>query len=739
MDLKSLLSQGKSPAKDHYWALVIEPEWIQAGIWEIEGEKARVVSVSPPAAWEVDEEMIGAADTALSAAIQNLPEEIGEPSKTVFGVPTSWVSEGQIKAEFLEKIKRICSELSLDPTGFVVLPEALAHLTKSEEGTPLNAIVVGLGDESMEIAVFRLGNLVGTSLVARSVSIADDVAEGLARFAGSETLPSRLLLYDGKEGELEEARQTLLKVAWEEIEKVKFLHTPKIEIVSPDRKVMATALAGASEIGDVSSVESSKGEFLKGEESETVSEDVQNVTKPKEEVNAEELGFVIGEDVAKKAPVAPSEQIPAQEPAPTEAYPAQPKVGKMPSVGGFNSFFSRLKSVALSLLPTSIPGPVSAASGKRIFAIGGAALVALFVLGFTLLWYLSKATVVIYVSPKSIDEKTEVVFDTSISSADFTRKVLPAELLNTQVAGDKTGSTTGTKTIGDKAKGSVKIQNGTASNINLSAGTIIVSSGDLRFSTNSSASVSAALSPSQPGTATIDVTATDIGSQYNLAKDETFKVSNYPKAEVDAVAISDFSGGSSREISAVSDEDQKSLEKELTNELLEKAKDKLAVDLGEDKLFVAESINPEVTSRSFSNKVGDEASTLKLSLDLGVTAVAVDKKIFNDFARDVLKGKLPSGYVLRDEQLTVEYDLVDIDDGVYDMDATIGANLLPDLKLEEIKKNIAGRSPLLAENYLTSIPGFTRAEIKLKPNLPGKLRVLPRMTKNIQIEISAER
>jgi len=185
-----------------------------------------------------------------------------------------------------------------------------------------------------------------------------------------------------------------------------------------------------------------------------------------------------------------------------------------------------------------------------------------------------------------IDEKTEVVFDTGVSSADFAGKVLPAELLETQVAGDKTGSTTGTKTIGDKAKGSVKIQNGTASNINLAAGTVLISSGDLRFSTNSSASVSAALSPSQPGTATVDVTATDIGSQYNLAKDESFKVSNYPKAEVDAVVISDFSGGSSREISAVSEDDQEALEEELTNELLEKGVINAGVTVSPDEQIV---------------------------------------------------------------------------------------------------------------------------------------------------------
>ena len=92
MNLKDFLVSGGGKDSEFYWALVIEPGWIQAGIWQIIAEKAEVISVSPPAAWETDEELIGAADTALSAAIQTLPEDVGEPKKTVFGVPPSWVS-----------------------------------------------------------------------------------------------------------------------------------------------------------------------------------------------------------------------------------------------------------------------------------------------------------------------------------------------------------------------------------------------------------------------------------------------------------------------------------------------------------------------------------------------------------------------------------------------------------------------------------------------------------------------
>lgn len=722
VDIASLLSGGKSSSKDYYWALVIEPGWVQAGVWEIEGEKAKIASLSPAAAWEVEEEIVGAADTALSAAIQNLPEDIKEPSKTVFGVPSSWVSDGQINSEHLEKIKRICSELSLEPTGFVVLPEAIAHLFKSEEGVPLNAVVVGVGDENIEIAVFKLGNLAGNSVVARSVSIADDVNEGLTRFSGAEAIPSRLLLYDGKEGELEEVKQSLLKVSWEDNEKVKFLHTPKIEIVEPDRKVLATALAGASEIANVSTIEVAIEKEIPPE--------VENVTEPDKEIKAQDLGFVVGEDVAKKAQEVPVATAPEY---PPEAPPKTPRFGRfLPQ-----SILAKFTGALSSFLTRPTTGGGAQAPSKRIFTIGAVTLGLLLIVGFFLWWYFPKAAVTIYVAPKRIDEKTSATFDANIQSPDIAKKTLVAKVVTTDTSGDKTKSTSGTKVVGEKAKGTVTLYR-PGPEVTLASGTLIMVSNELKFTLDDSVVVASG-SAITPGKVTANVTAADIGSQYNLASGSVFNVGNYPSGDLQAKNDAAFSGGTSRDISAVSQEDQDTLLEDLTNELLENAKEKLKEEEGDDTVFIPESVVSTVTSKTFSNKVGDEASTLKLSLEMEAKGITVDKESLYELAREALKEKTPSGFALRDEQLTFRFELVEESDGVYDMELTVGANLLPELKLDEIKKNISGRTPTVAENYLRSIPGFSRAEIKIKPALPGRLKVLPRMGKNIEITISAEK
>src|SRR6185369_12195469 len=296
MDLKSFLpNHKKDEPVEYFWSLIIEPGWVQAGIWRITGETAQVIHGSTPYPWELEDELVNSADTALAGAIQGFPEGIDEPSKTVFGVISSWVSDGQIKDEHLEKIKRVCSDLSLTPIGFVVIPEAISHLLKSEEGTPLNTVLVGVYKEMLEVSVYKLGNLMGTSQVNRSLSIVDDVTEGVSRFTKGDSAPSRMVLYGGKDSELEDTKRTLEDVSWQNLEGSPFIHAPSVEIVGYQRKGDAIYLEGAYEVSGITNLEGQK------EEEEPIAavplEEIQNVT----EVDPSDIGFVVDGNVEPQA------------------------------------------------------------------------------------------------------------------------------------------------------------------------------------------------------------------------------------------------------------------------------------------------------------------------------------------------------------------------------------------------------------------------------------------------------
>lgn len=694
-----MLNWGEKKQKDLYWAIVLEPGWIQAGVWEIVENKAEVISVSPVTPWETESEIVSASDAALSSAIQLLPEGLSEPSKTVFGVPPSWVDKGQIKEEHLNKIKKICTELSLEPSGFVVLSEAIVHLIKVEEGSAVNAIVAGFGKDFLELSVFKLGNLAGTTQVARSVSFFDDVAEGLSRFSLAEGLPSRIVIYDGKEGELEEVKEALTAGSWENMDKVKFFHTPKIEILTPEKKVTAVALAGATEIAGIMEL----------------SKDHQNLVTPRESLSPEELGFVVGEDVASRQPT----QI-----------EKQPEVVQKP-VQKVRTFDLLKKKIGSFRIPK--------VNGKKNLTIAGSVAGA-FVVLFLFFWILyPKAVVKVYVSPKRFEEKVEATVLKDSGSTDIANKIVAGQIASVGVSGEKTKSTTGTKKVGDKAGGSINIQNGTSSILKLSEGTFIIAANNLRFSLVNSASISAALSPSTPGTYVVEVAAEGIGAEYNLAKNEVFSVGNYSKSEVDAIATTDFTGGSSRDISAVSLEDTNSLLNSLTSELSENAKKDLLSSISSDQFLIEDSLVATPSSKIFSNKVGDEASNLKLSLGLKSSAIYVSKKDLIDLSQKVLEGVGPNGFYLDPSNLSFSFTRLKDLSSASLFNLTVKADFLPKEDLASLTKIISGKSTSAVEEKFSQIPGFIRAEINIKPKLPWIFGYFPRLSKNISIEILGER
>ena len=738
MDLKNFLP-GQKKDEEYFWSLIIEPGWVQAGVWRISENKVQIISISPNSAWELDEELTSSIDACLSSAVQDFPDEVTVPTKTVFGVNSSWVKEGQIKEEYLEKIKKICSELSLTPVGFVVLPEAVANFFKSEEGSPLNAIILGISKESLEISLFRLGNLVGIAQVARSVSIVDDVTEGLTRFISNEAFPSRIILYNGREGELEEIRQDLIKANWEDYGKIKFLHVPKIELLDSQRKVYAVSLAVVAPV---------KREFQEPTKLVTEEQDLENIAPTDANMTPSDFGFSLDEDVVKekKEETKPMEKMPEEAPTEDELPPAQqiPKEEEKEAdevVKSKKKRFAFLKKFRFGLLDR-----IKTFKKPRVnFSFAAKSLTAaifFFILligaGIAFWWFYPKADVEIFVSTKKLDDKITVFVDPSIGSPDFEKNFLPGEVVEQSVSGDKTSSTTGTKTVGDKATGEITIYRA-GSEINLASGTLVHGPGELDFTLDSDIAVASG-TPSTPGKTNAKVTAADIGAQYNLASNSTFNIGNYSSGDMDAKNDAAFSGGSSREINVVSKDDQQNLLDQLTSELEEKAQQDLEQKLDVGKILIKDSIESKVDKSDFNHKVDDEASSLKLNLTLNISGVAVDKNSLIEMAKNSLSSRVPQGFTLKSEGITTDFEFKGESDGTYKVDVLVKADLLPQIDPDGVVKNITGKYPDVAQDYLTqNIPGFVRAVIKFnKPRFPGRLGTLPRVSKHIEVSISAE-
>lgn len=760
MDLKSILPKKEPDSpKENMWSVVLEPGWVQAGIWQIVDDKAHIVAVSAPFAWKEDIELIKATDAALSSAVQHLQEDAMEPLQAVFAVMSSWVEDDEIKKEYLAKIQQMCKELSIKPVGFVVLPEAIVNYTKSREGSPVSSVIIGVTDESLEVCVYKLGNLVGSTQVARSLSITDDLAEGITRLVSTDPLPSRIILYDGKEGELDEEKQALMNAHWDEHKEIEFLHTPKIEVLDTKDKVYAVSLAGAADIANVTSLSVDNYSLRE----DPVDEDHANVVAP----DIAALGFAVGKDVSqdvstvdKDLPL-PHQDIPVDvgqdistdlhQDAPRdlpslEGIPAPSKDGDLKS-GKKKLSVSKLTSKLPKLRMPSLPKRKAKISsegglGKKALVAGAVFFVILMVAGTVSWWFLPKAEVTIYLSTSLLEEKIEITVDSNAPSPDIDQAILPGTLVVITIGGEKTKSTTGSNTVGDKATGEITIYR-VGSKTTVSSGETVSGSTSLKFTLDTDVAIASG-SASSPGTTNVSVTASEIGSKYNLAANSAFTISNFSASDMEGINDSDFSGGTSREIQAVSEEDQEDLEEALMDQLQAEALESLRQELSSscpDCVLIEESYTANIIKKTFSNEVGGEADEVTLTIDLDATALAVGRDDLNSLAQEVLKDRIPDGFVLRDEQIDASFSFDgENEDGVYTLTASIQANLFPEIDTDEIAIEIKGKYPQIAKDFLVSeVPGFVEVNVVLIPRLPPRLNRLPNNPKNIDVVISAPR
>src|SRR5690606_356192 len=172
-------------------------------------------------------------------------------------------------------------------------------------------------------------------------------------------------------------------------------------------------------------------------------------------------------------------------------------------------FFSAIKS---KLSGVKVKKPKSPAGpGRRILAIVIIALLLLIGSVVAYWYFIPKASLTIFISPQNLEDRLTVYIDPEASNLDIEKNVIPGRVMSATVSGDRTKSTTGKRTIGEKAKGTVEVRNGTSSSIRLPVGTKLTSDNNLTFETVEPASVSAALSPTKPGAQEVEVVATDIG------------------------------------------------------------------------------------------------------------------------------------------------------------------------------------------------------------------------------------
>ncbi|KKU57914.1 MAG: hypothetical protein UX80_C0008G0027 [Candidatus Amesbacteria bacterium GW2011_GWA2_47_11b] len=341
---------------------------------------------------------------------------------------------------------------------------------------------------------------------------------------------------------------------------------------------------------------------------------------------------------------------------------------------------------------------------------------------------LPKAEVILFVTPKNLEHQFELVAG---------GKDLPAESMEAAVSADKSISTTGSKLVGDKATGAVSIANNAKTARSFPAGTILTSPSGLKFvldETVAVASGSGDVFNPQPAKAVAKITASQIGGDYNLSAGTVFRVGTYAETETAAKNDAAISGGTSRQAKVVSKDDAAKLRADLSESLKSIAKDELSQKVSSEDQLITESISLLSLSESFDHKVDEEADNVTLKLSATARGLVVSKSELQSIIDAQVNPQIPAGYVF-DTDVTQSMAVKKADKTTATFQVHVAAQLLPQMDVSQIAKDLTGKYPDRAKEYLQSLPAVGQIDILISPKMPAFLATLPRISKNITVSV----
>ncbi|MFH0937151.1 MAG: hypothetical protein V1808_02575, partial [Candidatus Daviesbacteria bacterium] len=357
-----------------------------------------------------------------------------------------------------------------------------------------------------------------------------------------------------------------------------------------------------------------------------------------------------------------------------------------------------------------------------------------------------KASVTIFVEPKVLERETEVIADPNVSEISEEKKIIPGKVVEVTVSGSGKLAASGTKQIGDPAKGKVIVYNLTNSQVSFSQSSALTGSNGLKYNldvgvkiASQSSSVGADFTTiTKPGKSDlVGLTSASIGPEGNLPAGTELTVAGYPKSQVVAKVEESLSGGTSKEVTVVTSDDQKKLKAQVIDELRQKAVTDLQSKLTDGKKIIPEALDVLDGKYTFNKQVNDQATEFSLSASIRFKGTSYVEADLKTIVSKLVVTDIPENYELNLQDAQTQADVAKVDkDGKLTFRARFRAKLLPKLNTDDLKKQIKGLSVTAAAEKLKALESVIGSEIKLYPNLPSQISRLPLLPQNISINVT---
>lgn len=368
---------------------------------------------------------------------------------------------------------------------------------------------------------------------------------------------------------------------------------------------------------------------------------------------------------------------------------------------------------------------------KRLWI--GIGLAAFFV-AMVLFWiFLPSATVHLQVDAKKTPINTKFIADTSTTKSDYANQVLAAQELATTKNLSANFTATGKKDVGTKAGGSISIQNCDDANSHALAAGSIVSTAGKNFTTNSAATIPGGTTGGGKvncsAAVSVGITATSAGDGYNFGN-TSFTLVGFSSLYK---ASGSTSGGSSKQVTVVTQGDIDNAKKGMLDGQEAKSKEELSTKAGKDVTLIDDTFKADVTNFNSSAATGSEAANGTVTATVKYTMVSLSNSELDKMLSEQVKGEVPANSEIYDNGIkSAKFTFIkELSDTQDQLQISTVAFYGDKLDREKIAKQVAGKSKKDVSDIVKQNQGVSGATVD---SWPALLPSMPILSSHIKVE-----
>lgn len=359
--------------------------------------------------------------------------------------------------------------------------------------------------------------------------------------------------------------------------------------------------------------------------------------------------------------------------------------------------------------------------------------------------FLPKATLKITAKIKTQSVDSNITGSTAAVSSDFEKEIIPAKIFSAESSIVENFKASGDKSVSNqKSRGKITIYNEyNASPQPLVATTRFLSSNGKIFRLVNGVTIPGMETvggETKPGIVEAQVVADEAGEGFNIGPDK-FSIPGFEGSGVEkytkfyAKSDTAMSGGGSGNQTAnyITDSDVTEAKAKSLTKLNEEIKNKLKESAGEDVVILDDATQGDEPTYKLSNSSGDVVDTFQITVQTKVKAIVVSKKDLNEMVAKMISKSGDGKASIDSNSIKLDFgkSSVDFEVGTIDIKFHAVGEIIPNLNLETMKKEILGKNNEDLTAYLNTFSDIKDANVEYWPSFINSR--IPQMESRVEI------